>query len=112
MSAADQLNLVQTEVRRVALAAASSSRYAPRPYRETRAFRTLVARALRRSQFPLDELAKLKYVTRDEATALRRLNVRVVGDIFAASKGATPAPRHAVRERLLDASIKLFSSET
>jgi hypothetical protein len=109
VSAADHLNLVQHQVRRVALASTGTSRYAPRQYVETNAFRSLAAQALRATRVGLDQLVKLHYASKDEADALWKLRVRDSGDLFAATTKAQPPVLSAVRERLLDAALKLFA---
>lgn len=109
VSAADHLNLIQHQVRKVALASASASRYEPRPYVETRAFRALAAQALRGTRVVLDDLIDLGYASKDEAHALSKLRVRDSGHLFEAGELSRSPIWSAVRERLLDAAVKLFA---
>ena len=88
---------------------ASASRYEPRPYVETRAFRALAAQALRGTRVVLDDLIDLGYASKDEAHALRKLRVRDSGHLFEAGELSRSPIWSAVRERLLDAAVKLFA---
>lgn len=105
--AADQLNLAQAEIRRKVLSMHAAGQYAPRDFLHTATFRTLASAAGKRSRIHVDELVKLDYVTKDDAVALRRLNIRDVGDLFSygANKPDVPAVVLRARERLLDAVV-------
>jgi hypothetical protein len=106
--AADQLNLAQAEVRRKVLSLHASGQYTVRDFLHTTTFRTIASAAARKSTIPVDELVKLGYATTDEATALRRLNIRDAGDVFSfgSNKPDMPTVVTELRHRLLEALIK------
>jgi hypothetical protein len=83
---ADNLNLLQVELRQQVLSLAASGAYSARALVYTDTFAQLASEALQKSEVTLAQLETLTYITSEQRTALETRGIKNAGGIFVATK--------------------------
>lgn len=99
---ADNLNLLQVELRQKVLSLAASGSYPARALIETETFYQLASESLQKSEVTLAQLVTLEHITAEEKTALERRGIKNAGGVFVAAETDDNVVLQ-VRQALLDA---------
>lgn len=98
------LNVAQSQVRRLMLNNASAGTYQPRPFEETGVFRSLVANIASQANIALTDVASKGFLDSAHLPALQRAKITTLAQLFAAT--ATDASASDAQKDVLNRFLK------
>jgi hypothetical protein len=98
------LNVAQSQVRRLMLNNASAGTYQPRPFEQTGVFRALVANIATQANISLTDVANKGFLDPTHLPALQRARITTLSQLFAAT--ATDATAGRAQKDVLDRFLK------
>lgn len=107
VEAANNLNMLQSEINRLMLDSSSSHNYTPRGFAETNVFKSLAAYSARSTEIPLSLLASKGYISRRTAQLMSKNKIHTLGDLFRDSLEKTGiADAHQIRQEVIENLLK------
>jgi hypothetical protein len=104
---ADNLNMLQSNITRGMLNAASAAEYKPRPFEQTDIFTSLAASAATSVEVPLGSLVAAGFLSRREAQQLERNKILSLADLYAQAPSGSDA--NAIQATRMDLMRRLLA---